>query len=647
MVNTMATYISQDDFQTKLSDYLDTRKPSEVHTRKDIRRIIRCLQKKTSKIKLYSKKYQCDPTKTVLLLKSTNTLKSIPIVPREDYFQTLYEAHILSGHSGSSTMIKQLKLYCCVPDFVVDIFVDCCVVCLEEKREQFLSLVKSKQCACVNRVDFDEKLSKFLNERTEIGFKFIAKADLNYLVKLLGSSESQDDIGDEPLEYKLNEHSNAAIYWRFDEDNCVEVISYEDLFYYLTFAHETSQHGGFVEMKVLLDSKYFIPNRAVRVFLELASCQPRRSEFHQSQSVSEVSYQKLSQEDAESQDKLQSKETQNNQESQKKYASERSQSLFPKSQERRCSRSSMSSDIKHEGQRFNCTSDFDYTPQNKRYSQSPRLELNRLEDFFDVDRILESLDTRPDLQLRTPTPIDKISVSSEASNFFDVNQGLSSIVEKEPEELPPKTPFTRTPLSVYDPLNKDFNDEGEILLIKLRSTLNVPGLLLYRDLATEFTVLRVLKNSCSRADIAIELWKTFSNFGFPGKFQTEGTKEFTLDIIEELYKLYPDNGVTMNHNAVKRPIYNRKTKDQIRFLIDQWLVDNQSNDLDMACHKVQWMINTSKKVFYPCPFSGVFRGKSGFVHENPNNENFFKTVGFTHEKLSQTDFLDTDNSSEE
>lgn len=274
-VNTMATYISQDDFHKKLSDFLETNKPSEVHSRRDIRKIIRCLQKKTSKIKLYAKKYKCDPTESVLLLKSSSTsFKNIPVVPREDYFQTLYEAHILSGHSGASTMIKQLKLYCCVPDFVVNLFVDCCVVCLEEKREKFLSLVKSKQCSCVDRIEFDEKLSRFLDERTEIGFKFVAKEDLNYLVRLLSSNE--DSIGDEPLESKLNEHGNEAIYWRFDDDTCVEMVCFEDFFYYLSMAHESSQHGGFVEMKVLLDSKYFIPNRAIRVFLELASCQIRR-----------------------------------------------------------------------------------------------------------------------------------------------------------------------------------------------------------------------------------------------------------------------------------------------------------------------------------------------------------------------------------
>lgn len=229
-----------------------------------------------------------------------------------------------------------------------------------------------------------------------------------------------------------------------------------------------------------------------------------------------------------------------------------------------------------------------------------------------------------------------------------MTHGLNSVVAKEQiVELPAKPAVDiRTKLSVFEPF-KDFNDEGEILLIKLRPTLNIPGLLLYRDLATEFTVLRVLHNSCSRADIAVELWKIFTNFGFPSKLQTEGTKEFTLDIIEELYKLHADNGVTMNHKAVKRPIYNRKTKDHIRILIDKWLVENQSNDLNMACHKIQWMINTSKKVFDPCPISGVFRGKSGFVHENPDKDNFFKTVGFTQEKLSTMDFLDTENSSEE
>lgn len=171
-------------------------------------------------------------------------------------------------------MIKQLKLYCYVPDFVVNLFVDCCVVCLEEKREKFLSSVKNKQCSCVDRLDFDEQLSKFLDERTEIGFKFIAKEDLNYLARLLGSNE--DSIADEPLECKLNEHGNEAIYWRFSEENCVEIVCFEDFFYYLSVAHESSQHGGFVEMKVFLDSKYFIPNRAIRVFLELASCQISR-----------------------------------------------------------------------------------------------------------------------------------------------------------------------------------------------------------------------------------------------------------------------------------------------------------------------------------------------------------------------------------
>lgn len=301
--------------------------------------------------------------------------------------------------------------------------------------------------------------------------------------------------------------------------------------------------------------------------------------------------------------------------------------------------------VMHEGQILNFNSDF-ITPRSQ-INQPSHLELDHLEDIFEVDRILEALDTRPDLQIISPPPIDNISIASDESNFFSVRNELSSaLADERIEEIQTRTPVTRRKLSVCDPF-KDFNDEGEILLIKLRSTLNIPGLLLYRDLATEFTVLRVLKDSCSRSDMALELLKVFTNFGFPSKLQTEGTKEFTLDIIEELYKLYPDNGVTMNHNAVKRPIYNRKTKYQIRLMIDQWLVDNQSNDMEMACHKVQWMINTSKKGFEPCPIAGVFRGKSGFVHENPAKENFFKTVGFTHEKLSQMDFLDTENSSEE
>lgn len=271
-LSTMATYISQNDFQQKLSDYLEHNYSPEVLSRKDIRKIIRYLQKKSSKSKPYTKKYQYDPTENVLLLKSsTNSLKNIIVIPLEDYFQTLYEAHILSGHNEPTKMIKQLRLYCCVPDFVVNLFVDCCVVCSDEKREKFLSTMKSKQCSCVDRVDYDAELFRFLNERTEIGFKFVMQEDLDYLVNLLASN--RDSISDEPLECNFNEHGNKAIYWRFDDANCVEIVCVEDFFYYLSVAHESSQHGGFMEMKSLLDSKYFIPNRAIRVFLDLASCQ--------------------------------------------------------------------------------------------------------------------------------------------------------------------------------------------------------------------------------------------------------------------------------------------------------------------------------------------------------------------------------------
>uniref|UniRef100_T1GB84 Uncharacterized protein n=1 Tax=Megaselia scalaris TaxID=36166 RepID=T1GB84_MEGSC len=287
---------------------------------------------------------------------------------------------------------------------------------------------------------------------------------------------------------------------------------------------------------------------------------------------------------------------------------------------------------------LNITSDFDFTPKHHKFSESPDLKLDNPEDLFDVERILEALDTRPDLQLRTPSPQEEIYISSQElrgeaqSQQHNLKTPSDLKFECSEPKTPPRTPVKRKALKVINP-GKEFNDEGEVLIIKLKSSFNIPGILLYRDIATEFTVLRVLTKSCSIEDIAKELWKIFSNFGFPSKLQTEG----------KLYKLYPGNGVTMNHNPIMRPIYNRKTKDQVRLLINQWIVENLSNDLEMACHKVQWMINTSTVNYGPCPLYGVFLGKVGFVHENPEQDSFFRAVGYTSKRLSRNSFVDSDS----
>lgn len=267
----MVSYINQENFLQKLCDSLENNKlASEVYSKKQIKKIIKCLNKKTVKHEIYRKKFKCDPTKTVLLLNQSH--RNVSVVPKEDYFQTLYEAHILSGHSGAETMIKQLKLYCSIPDFVIHLFVDSCVVCLETKREKFLSLINSKVCSCVDRGEFLEKFSEFLEEKTEIGFKTIARQDLDYLLELSKNSES---IGDEPLVYKLNEYGILSVFWKFSEDTNVEIVCYEDFYYYLSVAHENTQHGGFLDMKMKLDEKYFVPNRAIQVFLDLSTCQMR------------------------------------------------------------------------------------------------------------------------------------------------------------------------------------------------------------------------------------------------------------------------------------------------------------------------------------------------------------------------------------
>ncbi|KAJ8687245.1 hypothetical protein QAD02_023039 [Eretmocerus hayati] len=103
----------------------------------DIKKISSCTEsKKSAKFYFYPKKYELLTIGSechIILKRADENADLVYVVPVEDHFPKLLEAHTLTGHGGRDRMMHHVRNKLCIPKRACEVLTSCCDTCTRKK----------------------------------------------------------------------------------------------------------------------------------------------------------------------------------------------------------------------------------------------------------------------------------------------------------------------------------------------------------------------------------------------------------------------------------------------------------------------------------------------------------------------------------
>ncbi|XP_028161150.1 uncharacterized protein LOC114353378 isoform X1 [Ostrinia furnacalis] len=152
--------VNRDDFTIELQNYyssLNKNNKKNEWTNQRIKNVIKLLDeyntsksqggRLTSKHYYHAKKYDVMNIgdQKVLIMKRKDTSDPlVQIIPVEEYYQLILDAHIATGHGRRDKIIHVLRDKYMVPIFAISIFINLCKICLAKKKAPIRGVIKGR-----------------------------------------------------------------------------------------------------------------------------------------------------------------------------------------------------------------------------------------------------------------------------------------------------------------------------------------------------------------------------------------------------------------------------------------------------------------------------------------------------------------------
>lgn len=168
--------------------------------------------------------------------------------------------------------------------------------------------------------------------------------------------------------------------------------------------------------------------------------------------------------------------------------------------------------------------------------------------------------------------------------------------------------FKSTPIPIKPISSNDFNLSGQINILDFQTNpdKDYKWLLHYQDQTTKFSFLRPLKSKDVK-EVALEVLKIFLQTGCPNILQSSDGIKFTTSVLSEITRLWSACDVIQGQIIDPQTESIEKTKQDIKNMIQAWMVDNNAKNWSFGCYFVQFQMNSSYQLStHNTPYKAVF-----------------------------------------